>query len=70
MREVATLLSISRSSVQALIDMGDLDAHSINPTRKRVKRVHVRVTRDSLLGFYQKRFGSPLPHVLRNPFSN
>jgi excisionase family DNA binding protein len=69
-REVAKLLSLSRGTVRSLIDSGDLAAHAINPTRKRrTKRVHVRITSESLLGFYKKRFGEELQHTSRNLFS-
>jgi hypothetical protein len=70
MREVAKILSLSRGSVQALIESGDLDAQPLNPTgKRRMKRVHVRITRESLLNFYQKRFGQPLQRALQNPFT-
>jgi hypothetical protein len=67
-REVATLLSISRQSVRHLIESGDLNASAINSTSKRRQRHHVRVTRASLLGFYKKRFGHSLTLALANPF--
>ncbi len=65
-REVAQLLSVSRSTVHHLIDSGDLDASKINSTKK--KRRHVRVTRESLLGFYRKRFGHSLTRALAHRF--
>jgi len=65
-REVATLLSVSRHTVHHLIDSGDLAASEINATAK--ERKHVRVTRESLLGFYKKRFGHSLTRALANPF--
>jgi excisionase family DNA binding protein len=72
-REVAKLLSVSRHTVHALIECGDLKAERVNPTKIRKKgfkpRPHVRVTRDSLLKFYQGRFGHPLDRVLANPFA-
>ena len=67
-RDVATLLSISRQSVRHLIESGDLDASEINSTAKQRQRRHVRVTRASLLGFYKKRFGHSLTRALTNPF--
>lgn len=66
-REVAKLLSISRHTVHHLIDSGDLAASQINPSAK-MQRKHVRVTRNSLLKFYQKRFGHSLTKALANPF--
>ncbi len=68
-REVAQLLSISRATVHALIDSGDLAASQVGPSEKK-KRLHVRVTRKSLLGFYKKRFGHPLALALENPFQS
>jgi excisionase family DNA binding protein len=65
-REVAKLLSVSRHTVHHLIASGDLSAAALNPSTKR--RKHVRVTRASLLQFYQKRFGHPLRRALGNPF--
>ena len=65
-RDVATLLSVSRHTVHHLIDSGDLEASEINSTAK--LRRHLRVTRASLLGFYKKRFGHSLTRALANPF--
>jgi len=65
-RDVATLLSVSRHTVHHLIDSGDLAASEINSTAK--ERKHRRVTRESLLGFYKKRFGHSLTRALANPF--
>jgi excisionase family DNA binding protein len=65
-RDVATLLSVSRSTVRNLIDSGELEGSRINPCEKR--RNHLRVTRSSLLVFYQKRFGHSLTRALANPF--
>jgi hypothetical protein len=77
-REVAKLLSVSRHTVHHLIESGDLEGKPINPSRgKRGRRagggkprVHVRVTRDSLLKFYEDRFGHPLYRALANPFES
>jgi len=66
-REVARLLSVSRHTVHALIHDGDLIASDVNPSARR-QRKHVRVTRESLLRFYRKRFGRPLKEALVNPF--
>ena len=66
-REVAKLLSVSRNTVCALIESGDLVASKVNGTAS-TKRLHRRVTRTSLLGFYKKRFGHPLNQALKNPF--
>jgi hypothetical protein len=68
--EVAKILSLSRVSVQALIESGDLDASEISPTRRKKQRVHVRITLESLAKFYRKRFGHGLEHALQNPFQN
>ena len=65
-RDVATLLSVSRHTVHHLIDSGDLAASEINSSAK--ERKHLRVTRASLLGFYKKRFGHSLTRALANPF--
>jgi excisionase family DNA binding protein len=65
-REVASLLSISRQTVHHLIDSGDLQASKINSAT--TARHHLRITRQSLLGFYKKRFGHSLKCVLSNPF--
>jgi excisionase family DNA binding protein len=67
-REVAKLLSLSRMTVRTLIDSGDLEASPLHPTRRKPKRLHVRVTRASLVRFYHKRFGHPLNLALQNPF--
>jgi hypothetical protein len=64
--DVAALLSVSRHTVYNLIDSGDLEASEINPSQKK-ERLHVRVTRQSLLGFYKKRFGHSLTRALANP---
>jgi excisionase family DNA binding protein len=68
-REVAKLLSVSRATVHALIESGDLHASKVGPSL-RMKRVHVRVTRQSLYRFYQKRFGHSLTQALQNPFQS
>jgi excisionase family DNA binding protein len=64
--EVAKLLSVSKSTVHHLLDSGDLVGHKINPESK--LRPHFRVTRASLLNFYQKRFGHSLIRALENQF--
>jgi excisionase family DNA binding protein len=64
--EVAKYLSVSRGTVRNLIDSGDLNASKINSGSK--ERKHVRVTRESLLGFYKKRFGHSLTRALAHPF--
>jgi hypothetical protein len=66
-RDVAELLSVSRHTVHALIDSGDLQASEINSSQKK-QRLHLRVTRASLFGFYKKRFGHSLTRALANPF--
>jgi hypothetical protein len=72
-REVARILSVSRHTVHSLIHCGDLAAKPINPSKQKrkgiISRTHVRVTRDSLLRFYQVRFGYPLDRALANPFA-
>ncbi len=65
-RDVAALLSISRGTVHNLIHSGDLMASGINSSKK--ERRHLRITRKSLLSFYQKRFGHSLTRALANPF--
>ena len=69
LRDVATLLSVSRCTVRALIESGDLTASEINATKCKLRR-HRRVTRESLLDFYLKRFGHPLKRALENPFES
>jgi excisionase family DNA binding protein len=66
-REVAKLLSVSRHTVHNLISSGELSASTVNPSAEKRRR-HVRITRASLLRFYQKRFGHPLRNALANPF--
>lgn len=70
-REVAKLLRVSRQSVKALIDCGDLEAGKMTPThpkpKQKPKRVHWRVTRDSLARFYKKRFDRDLDEALQPP---
>jgi excisionase family DNA binding protein len=68
-REVAKFLSISRATVHALIECGDLKASRVGPSAK-TQRHHVRVERDSLCAFYKKRFGRELDRALANPFSS
>ena len=67
LRVVARLLSVSRNTVRSLIDNGDLEAFDVNHFKKK-QRLHRRVTRESLLTFYKKRFGHPLERALINPF--
>lgn len=69
-RDVARLLSLSRVTVHALIESGDLEASPLTPSRgdrRKLRRVHVRITRISLMRFYQKRFGHPLNLMLQSP---
>jgi hypothetical protein len=66
-RDVARLLSVSRHTVHHLIESGDLAASEINSSKKKERR-HMRVTRQSLLSFYRKRFGHSLTRALANPF--
>jgi hypothetical protein len=65
-RDVAALLSVSRQTVHHLIQSGDLEGSAVTP-RTKVRR-HLRVTRNSLLTFYKKRFGHSLTRALENPF--
>jgi len=64
--DVAKFLSVSRCTVRKLIDCGDLAASDVNPTTK--ERRHRRVTRESLLIFYKKRFGHSLTRALAHRF--
>ena len=64
--DVARLFSVSRSTVRNLIESGDLSGANINASTK--ERHHVRVTRESLLCFYKKRFGHSLTRALAHPF--
>ncbi len=63
-RDVARLLTVSRQTIRALIDNGDLEAHALNPNPKKMQRRHVRVTRQSLAKFYRKRVGHDLDTAL------
>jgi hypothetical protein len=70
-REVAKVLSLSPASVRLLLVSGDLTGSELSPTRpKKKKRVHVRITRESLAKFYKKRFGHAIERALQNPFQN
>ena len=66
-RDAAKFLSISRATVHALIESGDLAASEVSPSPVK-KRRHVRITRDSFRGFYKKRFGQDLDLIVTNPF--
>ncbi len=68
-RKVGELLAISRQGVKALVDSGDLEARPLNPTRRKMKRLHLRVTRESLASFYRKRFGRDLDTTLQPQFN-
>lgn len=68
-REAAKFLSISRATVHALIDNGDLEASEVSPSPTKLRK-HVRITRASFCGFYRKRFGHDLDRVLANPFKS
>jgi len=61
--QVAELLSLCHQTVYKLIDDGQLAAADVATT---AKRRHLRVTRDSLLKFYKKRFGHSLERALAN----
>jgi hypothetical protein len=63
-REVAKILAVSRQSVRALIESGDLDARTLHPTGKKMKREHKRITCKSLAKFYKKRFNHALDGAL------
>jgi excisionase family DNA binding protein len=63
-RDVAKLLTVSRQTIRALIESGDLEAHALNPNPKKMKRSHVRITSKSLSRFYQKRVGHDLDPAL------
>ena len=65
--DAASLLSVSRCTVRKMIECGDLKASAINPSSLKRRR-HVRVTRDSLMGFYKKRFGHSLDRALKYQF--
>jgi excisionase family DNA binding protein len=67
-RDVARLLTISRQTVRALIESGDLEAHPLRRKSRKTQRTHVRITSESLTGFYRKRFGHDLdPALLLHP---
>jgi len=67
-REVAKILAVSRQSVRALIESGDLEARALHPTGKKMEREHKRITGESLQQFYKKRFRQKLnPALLPKP---
>ncbi len=66
-RDVARLLTVSRQTVRALIESGDLAAHALRPKNRKMQRTHVRITSESLTGFYRKRFGHDLDPALLLP---
>jgi len=65
-RDVAKLLSVSRHTVHNLIDSDALAGVGFNPSAK--ERQHLRITRESLLKFYENRFGHSLTLALANSF--
>jgi hypothetical protein len=64
--DVASLLSVSLQTVHHLIQSGDLKAAEITKTKR--KRKHVRITQESLLNFYQDRFGHSLIDAIKHRF--
>jgi len=66
-RDVASILSLSRHTVHTLIETGDLTGSDVGPSPA-LKRRHLRVTRGSLYRFYKRRFGHSLNAALANPF--
>jgi len=64
---VAKHLAVSRQTVRNLIFNGELEAYRVN-SEKALEREHLRITRDSLLKFYRKRFGHSLIDALANSF--
>lgn len=67
--DVAKILSASRMTVAALIESGELTAARVGPGKRRMKRVHLRVTLDSLAAFYKKRFDRDIHTALQNPIA-
>jgi excisionase family DNA binding protein len=63
---VAKHLAVSRQTVHNMILSGDLEAYRVNANTS--ERQHVRISRDSLLKFYKKRFGHSLVDALANAF--
>jgi hypothetical protein len=61
---VAELFSVCKPTVHKLIESGQLVGADISS--KTAERRHIRVTRDSLLKFYSKRFGHSLERALAN----
>lgn len=53
--EVAKLLHVSRNTIRNLIYSGDISTVNISPTRKKQKRVHARITRESFTAYLKKR---------------
>jgi hypothetical protein len=67
-RYVMSLFSVSKQTVHNLIFSGDLTAANLNSASK--ERKHLRITRDSLLAFYQKRYGHSLERALAHAQAN
>jgi len=62
--QVAEVLSVCNQTVYKLIDDGQLIAADI--AVRKAERRHLRITRESLLKFYSKRFGHSLERALAN----
>ena len=62
--QVAELFSVCKPTVYKLIESGHLVGADISTDT--AERRHLRVTRDSLLKFYKKRFGHSLERALAN----
>jgi hypothetical protein len=65
--DVARFLCVSLQTVHNLIQSGELKAAGIGPIQRN-KRRHVRVTQQSLLRFYKKRFGHSLIDAIQHRF--
>jgi len=69
-RDVAKILSVSPTTVRNLLECGELEGAPINAPKKppiqakrKKKRKHLRIVRDSFLLFYKKRSGHDLDFV-------
>jgi hypothetical protein len=62
--QVAELFAVCKPTVYKLIESGQLEGADISAEAAQWR--HLRVTRDSLLRFYKKRFGHSLERALAN----
>ena len=66
MKDACVLLSLSRITIRTMMDEGTLQGVDINHFKKK-KRLHLRITRESLMKVYQDKYGQPLSLTLAFP---